>query len=385
MSVELKRGYYILNTDGGMASNGRPRRAGDPLGIAAIGALLRTRHLVALDEISEVIGPATHNEAEYRSLIGGLKLARDHGIERIRVYMDSELVVDQMNGLAAVKQAHLTLLHEDAKAVVAEFRSFRISWVPREMNVEADRLVRKAFSREAAVGTAASSELGRLAYQVKPTVAELAGTEGSKTVQNTQEMMRVGAPRTNADPAELVRKQQLLSSPHMAPLTRYVERLRIERGPNTWVPYFDSTDAGVSARLLILLESPGPRGSRFVSTDNNDQTAENMWNLLHEAGVQRDRDMIAWNVVPWYVGREPSSNEVKAGRPWVVELISLLSELRVVVLLGKTAAKSWDGLEVDLPVIRAPHPSPQNLNTRPGARAELREALIEARQLSTSF
>ena len=93
-----------------------------------------------------------------------------------------------------------------------------------------------------------------------------------------------------------------------------------------------------------------------------------MWNLLHEAGVQRDRDMIAWNVVPWYVGREPSSDEVKAGRPWVVELISLLSELRVVVLPGKTAAKSWDGLEVDLPVIRAPHPSPQNLNTRPGAQ-----------------
>jgi len=64
--------------------SGRPRRAGDPLGIAAIGALLRTRHLVALDELSEVIGPATHNEAEYRSLIGGLKLARDHGIEQIR-------------------------------------------------------------------------------------------------------------------------------------------------------------------------------------------------------------------------------------------------------------------------------------------------------------
>ena len=59
----LKRGYYLLNTDGGMASNGR-RRSGDPLGHAAIGALLRTRRLVTVDQISKAIGPATHNVAE---------------------------------------------------------------------------------------------------------------------------------------------------------------------------------------------------------------------------------------------------------------------------------------------------------------------------------
>ena len=68
MSVELKRGNYLLNTDGGMASDGR-RRAGEPLGIAGIGALLRTPRLAALAEISEAIGPATHNVAEYRALI----------------------------------------------------------------------------------------------------------------------------------------------------------------------------------------------------------------------------------------------------------------------------------------------------------------------------
>jgi ribonuclease HI len=82
----LKRGYYLLNADGG--------NRGDRLGRAAIGALLRTRRLVTVAQISKVIGPATHNEAEYQALIEGLKLARDHGIRRIRVFMDSELVVD---------------------------------------------------------------------------------------------------------------------------------------------------------------------------------------------------------------------------------------------------------------------------------------------------
>src|SRR6266498_1194216 len=122
----LKRGYYLLNTDGGMASNGR-RRSGDPLG-------------------REAIGPATQNVAEYRALIEGLTLARDYGIQRIRVYMDSELVVDQVNGVSAVRKEHLGELHTVASGLVALFESIRISWVPREMNAEADRLVKDALS-----------------------------------------------------------------------------------------------------------------------------------------------------------------------------------------------------------------------------------------------
>jgi len=133
----LKRGYYLLNTDGG--------NSGDPLGRAAIGALLRTRRLVTVAQISKAIGPATHNVAEYRALIEGLKLARDYEIPRLRVYMDSELVVDQVNGVSAVRQAHLREPHEVASSLVALFTSIRISWVPREMNAEADRLVNDAL------------------------------------------------------------------------------------------------------------------------------------------------------------------------------------------------------------------------------------------------
>src|SRR5215210_8371921 len=129
----LKRGYYLLNTDGG--------NSGDPLGRAAIGALLRTRRLVTVAQISKAIGPATHNVAEYQALIEGLELAREYGVQRIRVYMDSELVVDQVNGVSAVRQAHLKELYEEARSLVAQFKSFRISWVPRELNAEADRLV----------------------------------------------------------------------------------------------------------------------------------------------------------------------------------------------------------------------------------------------------
>ena len=97
-------------------------------------------------QISKAIGPATHNVAEYRALIEGLELARDYEIQRIRVYTDSELVVDQVNGVSAVKQAHLRELHEVACGLRAGFKSFRISWVHREWNLEADQLVRDALA-----------------------------------------------------------------------------------------------------------------------------------------------------------------------------------------------------------------------------------------------
>lgn len=132
---------YLLNADGG--------NRGNPLGLAAIGALLRTRRLVTVAQISKAIGPATHNVAEYQALIEGLKLARQHGVQRIRVYMDSELVVDQVNGDSAVREAHLADLYSQAMALVDQFKSFRISWVPRELNAEADRLVNDALDAPA--------------------------------------------------------------------------------------------------------------------------------------------------------------------------------------------------------------------------------------------
>jgi len=82
---------------------------------------------VTVAQISKAIGPATHNVAEYRALIEGLELARDYGIQRIRVYMDSELVVDQVNGVSAVRKEHLRELHKVASSLVALFESIRIS------------------------------------------------------------------------------------------------------------------------------------------------------------------------------------------------------------------------------------------------------------------
>ena len=99
---------YLLNADGsGTGTTGNPAQG-------AIGVVLRDPdgHLA---EISERIGPAINTVAEYRALIEGLKLARSRGIQRIRVFLDSELVVDQVNGRAKVGKEHIRPLHAEAE------------------------------------------------------------------------------------------------------------------------------------------------------------------------------------------------------------------------------------------------------------------------------
>ena len=132
----LKRGYYLLNTDGATpGTHWAVRRLVRSCERPVWSPWRRSRR-------RSVLPPTTWRSTE---LIEGLKLARDYGIQRIRVYMDSELVVDQVNGVSAVRQTHLSELHEAASSLVALFKSIRISWVPRAMNAEADRLVRDAL------------------------------------------------------------------------------------------------------------------------------------------------------------------------------------------------------------------------------------------------
>jgi ribonuclease HI len=137
--LEPSKGNYLLKADGsGTGTTDNPAQG-------AIGVVLWDPNGHQIDQISERIGPAINTVAEYRALIKGLKLARSHGIHRIRVFLDSELVVDQVNGHAKVHKEHIRPLHTEACALLQEFPNHRISWVPRKWNAEADALCKKAL------------------------------------------------------------------------------------------------------------------------------------------------------------------------------------------------------------------------------------------------
>ncbi len=136
---EPSKRNYLLKTDGsGTGTIDNPAQG-------AIGVVLRDPDGHLVEEISKPIGPAINTVAEYRALIEGLKLARSRGIQRIRVFLDLEFVVDQVNGCAKVGKEYIRPLHAEACFLLQEFPNIRISWIPRKWNAEADTLATKAL------------------------------------------------------------------------------------------------------------------------------------------------------------------------------------------------------------------------------------------------
>jgi ribonuclease HI len=144
---KLKRGFYVLKTDGGIMAE-----KGQASGPAAIGVVLKDPGYRDVDELSKAVGwVRNHHEAEYRALIEGLALARRHGVDQIRVFLDSALVVNTVNGDWNVKPEHLTSLLSVASDLVAQFEDIKVCWVPREMNSEADALANRALGRDRSI------------------------------------------------------------------------------------------------------------------------------------------------------------------------------------------------------------------------------------------
>jgi ribonuclease HI len=143
-----KPGFYVLKADGGIAAE-----QGQASGPAAVGVVLKDPKYRDVDEVSKRIGWArNHHEAEYKALIEGLELARRHGIDRIRVFLDSALVVNTVNDDWKLEPEHLKDLCAMARVLAKEFTDFKLCWVPREMNVEADALASRALGRGPARG-----------------------------------------------------------------------------------------------------------------------------------------------------------------------------------------------------------------------------------------
>ena len=125
----------IIYADGG--SRGNP-------GQAAYGALVCEGETVLI-EIAEKIGIATNNVAEYQGLIAGLRAANKiDPAAHIEARLDSKLVVEQMSGRWKIKNIPLAKLAMEAKKIHSpELITF--TWIPREENYEADRLVNLAL------------------------------------------------------------------------------------------------------------------------------------------------------------------------------------------------------------------------------------------------
>ena len=138
-------------TDGGARSNP------GPAGIGAVVALSDPSEPntkgETLFEVSEYIGQATNNQAEYRALVTALtklfeylqKNNIDASSVTLQLFTDSELMAYQVQGKYKVKNIELQPLHREIVDKLAAFASYSITPVRREFNVRADKLVNQAI------------------------------------------------------------------------------------------------------------------------------------------------------------------------------------------------------------------------------------------------
>ncbi len=133
-SIRDKRG--ILFIDG--ASYGNP-------GDAGIGVLVYDINHRCVEKVSQYIGKATNNVAEYTALTTALIEALILGFREIEIKSDSELLVRQLRGRYKVKSNNIKILYLLAKHLIRGYKKVEIDYIRREQNKEADRLANEAI------------------------------------------------------------------------------------------------------------------------------------------------------------------------------------------------------------------------------------------------
>lgn len=131
-----------IHTDGGARGNPGP---------AGIGVAVYDADGALMHELSEFIGEATNNVAEYTAIVRGLEhvqtLVPDTKGVKLTVKLDSELVQRQMIGQYKVKDQTLKTYFDKAKTLVEQYAEVDFIHVPRSENKEADRLANEAMDQ----------------------------------------------------------------------------------------------------------------------------------------------------------------------------------------------------------------------------------------------
>lgn len=126
-----------LFTDGG--SRGNP-------GPSALGYVVKDNDDATIDTGSHYLGITTNNQAEYQAVKAGLIACAQFTNGTVSVYLDSQLVAHQMNGIYKIKNRELWPIHQSIRQICEQrFQKVTFTHVPRELNKEADAMVNEAL------------------------------------------------------------------------------------------------------------------------------------------------------------------------------------------------------------------------------------------------
>lgn len=134
-----------IHTDGGARGNPGP---------SAVGVVVQDENAKVLHKFGKRIGETTNNVAEYTAVTEALQYIKSQfsvsnekeQIERIKFFLDSNLVVNQLNGLFKIKNSELRNLLFKIRELESEIGgNISYTHIPREQNQLADQLVNQAL------------------------------------------------------------------------------------------------------------------------------------------------------------------------------------------------------------------------------------------------
>jgi ribonuclease HI len=126
---------YIIYCDGASRSNP---------GEASYGVSINLNNK-EIDTLKEYIGIATNNVAEYRGLIAALEYCVKNNINDVEIYLDSLLVVQQVNKEFKVKSKKLGDLYSYSLTLIEKIKNINVIHIRREYNKRADELANEAL------------------------------------------------------------------------------------------------------------------------------------------------------------------------------------------------------------------------------------------------
>lgn len=131
-TTDLKE--LIIYTDGGSRGNPGPSASGF--------VILDVRERMLFED-GKYLGITTNNQAEYQAVRLALRKAAEIGARELHFRLDSQLVVNQLNGVYQIKNRELWPIHANIKELLKQFKKVTFTHVRREFNQEADAMVNK--------------------------------------------------------------------------------------------------------------------------------------------------------------------------------------------------------------------------------------------------
>ena len=132
----------VIYTDGGARNNPGPAGAGV--------VIYNGEEKIA--EAKQYLGEQTNNWAEYEAVLVALGKAHECLLrgQDIEFRLDSLLVVEQLKGKWKIKEPNLKVQAQRVREALKDFGIVTFTYVPREKNKEADRLVNEAIDESGA-------------------------------------------------------------------------------------------------------------------------------------------------------------------------------------------------------------------------------------------